>query len=142
MFYRINSGVLANFIFALISLLLYVLFVKFVVSAINYAPVIIFFDYFFTFSIQLNVALIAFNLLPIYPLDGFRIIESFTKSNNKFCIFMRTHGIKIFLGLFLLGFIADFVGIWQLDVLGNLVGLIRQAIMNFINWIINIIGVI
>lgn len=133
------AGVLANFILVLITAILYVLFIKFVVGTINYAPVITFFDYFFNYSILLNVSLMLFNLLPIYPLDGFRIIESFTKPNNKFCIFMRTNGIKIFLGLFLFSFIIDLLGLRQLDILGNLINLIYNAINNLINWIISII---
>ena len=62
-------------------------------------------SYLFQLTIAFNVALMVFNLLPIYPLDGFRVIETLTKPNNKYVNFMYNHGSKVMLGLLLICFV-------------------------------------
>ncbi|MDE5593836.1 MAG: site-2 protease family protein [Clostridiales bacterium] len=83
---------------------------------------------FFEILVTLNLCLLFFNILPIFPLDGFRVIEAFTRYNNKFCAFMRVNGRYILYGLVGLSFIVstameNFANIpsWfgYLDVLGT-----------------------
>lgn len=137
------AGVLCNLIIAIISFVLYALFYKVIYTGLaNGSVIALFFYYFLQYCVIINVGLIAFNLLPIYPLDGFRIIESFTRYNNRFCIFMRRYGMQIFLGLFLLGFVADFTGLWWVDVLGNAVGFLQNTILNLIESLLSVIGVL
>jgi Zn-dependent protease len=59
--------------------------------------------YFFWFMISVNLVLFLFNLLPIFPLDGFRIVETFTRRDNRFLNFMQKNGLFILLGILLLG---------------------------------------
>lgn len=120
------AGVTANFILATVS------FVLFVVCAPLYESSTLlstFLYHFLLYSVSFNIGLIAFNLLPIFPLDGFRIVESFTRYGNRFCIFMRRYGPYIFIGLFALGYVADFVGIPQLDILGTYMDFVRNLIL-------------
>ncbi len=58
--------------------------------------------YFFYFSTLINVSLIAFNLLPIYPLDGFRVVQAFTKPTNPYVKFMEQYGSFVLLGVIIL----------------------------------------
>ncbi|MDR3263223.1 MAG: site-2 protease family protein [Clostridiales bacterium] len=44
------------------------------------------------YSVMINLMLMIFNLLPVYPLDGFRIVESLAKSGNKYVEFCRRSG--------------------------------------------------
>ena len=68
-----------------------------------------------------------FNILPIFPLDGFRVVEALTRRGNRFCAFMRTNGQYILWGLVGLSFIVsmayDYVALpyWfeYFDVLGT-----------------------
>ncbi len=137
------AGVLANFIIAIVAFAFYAIFYSTIITGLSYQSALAkFFYYFLQYSVILNAGLIAFNLLPIYPLDGFRIIESFTRYNNRFCIFMRRYGLQIFLGLFLLGFVADFTGIFWIDVLGTLVSYVQNGIINFITWFLGVVGVL
>ncbi|MDE6029953.1 MAG: site-2 protease family protein, partial [Clostridiales bacterium] len=62
---------------------------------------------FFGILVSLNLCLLFFNILPIFPLDGFRIVEAFTHRGNRFCAFMRTNGRYILYGLVGLSFIVS-----------------------------------
>ncbi|MCH5165778.1 MAG: site-2 protease family protein [Clostridiales bacterium] len=62
---------------------------------------------FFNILTTINLALLFFNILPIFPLDGYRLVESFTHRGNRFCVFMRTNGQYILYGLVGLSFIVS-----------------------------------
>ena len=53
------------------------------------------FESFFLYLMLVNLSLFFFNLLPIYPLDGFRVVEAFTKFNNPVTKFIRDYGMYI-----------------------------------------------
>ena len=123
------AGVVTNVILAIIFALLF----KFITPLIPTNTIFFeFFAYFFFYGIMLNVSLAEFNLLPIYPLDGFRIIESFTRYDNKFCVFMRKYGVYVFIALVGLSYIASYLSIPYLDVIGAFTGLIKKAIFSII----------
>lgn len=48
--------------------------------------------FFFLFSATLNTALFCFNLIPIYPLDGFNALKSLIRFDGKFLNFMYRWG--------------------------------------------------
>lgn len=52
---------------------------------------------FLTLSISLNFSLAFFNLLPIHPLDGFRIIETFAKWDSPVVDFLKKYSLYIYL---------------------------------------------
>lgn len=70
------------------------------------------------YVVTLSLVFFVFNLIPIFPLDGYRIIDCFVKRKGKFYYNYRTYGIFILYGLIFLSFIADFTGIYYLDILG------------------------
>ena len=49
-----------------------------------------------------------FNLIPVYPLDGFNAIKSFTRHDNKFINFMFKYGSLILL-IIIITPIFDFI---------------------------------
>lgn len=59
----------------------------------------LFVRYLFAYLAITNYVLAIFNLLPIYPLDGFSFLEAFLPYENKFMQFMRQYGIIIMLVL-------------------------------------------
>ena len=69
----------------------------------------------------MSINFFLFNLLPIYPLDGFRVIDSFAKRKGKGYLFIRKYGPYILLSLFVLSYLADLSGLWFLDILGIII---------------------
>lgn len=90
---------------------------------------------FFMFSAILNVSLAGFNLLPIFPLDGFRLVETLTPPGNGYVRFMRRYGLYIYIALIALGLLADITGL-PTDVLGMYIGVIQRGVRALISLIL------
>lgn len=58
--------------------------------------------YFLQISSSINLSLAVFNLLPIYPLDGFNFLSSFMRPDNKFMQFMYKYGNLILMIIIIL----------------------------------------
>ena len=103
------AGIATNIIIAFISaLLLCLMAYGFSMSTTGEARTA--FNYFYNFFYLLgiiNLSLGFFNLLPIFPLDGYRMIESFTSPYNAYCRFMRVNGRYILYGLIGLSLIVS-----------------------------------
>lgn len=120
-FFVSSAGVIANYLLAFIAFPLYILSIVFVPNFGYFDDVLIMtLGYIFTFSLSFFV----FNLIPVYPLDGFRILDVFCKKRGKVYSFLRNKGIYVLYGFFILGIIADITGFWQIDILG--------IVMNFL----------
>ena len=78
---------------------------------------------YFAVSVLLNLSFALFNILPLYPLDGFRLIETFSHSDNKFLTFLRQYSIFIILGLVLWGALFP-----SWDILGIYIGSVQGAL--------------
>ena len=119
------AGVVANYLLAFIAFPLLIL-------SIMYVPT---FGYFTTvlcntlyYVFRLSLVFFVFNLLPLYPLDGFRLVDSLNKSRGKVYMFLRNYGTYVLYGLFFLGIIADATGLYQMDILGNLINYVVSII--------------
>ena len=92
------SGVVTNIILAFLFSGCYFFYVNNVASFdsagnILFSNSFLFFVYyFFLYSILFNIALFIFNLIPIYPLDGFNAINCIFNLNAKFKDFMYRYG--------------------------------------------------
>lgn len=107
------SGILVNlllaFIFCPIAMLLEKYVEASIIAFIFYALSIYLF--------QINLVFMVFNLLPIYPLDGFNAIASQLKYTNPFVSFMQRYGSIVLLAVILIfnftnvfGYLVNFVG--------------------------------
>ena len=56
-----------------------------------------FLSYIFEYGTIINISLVVFNLLPIYPLDGFKFLQTFMSYGNKFVQFMYRYGSLLLL---------------------------------------------
>lgn len=93
------AGIIANIICAIV----FIFILKFFISA-GYMETNLLIK-FLAFFVYINLALFVFNLLPIYPLDGYNILESLSpKFFLKFAEFMRQWGFFV---LFFVVFMTD-----------------------------------
>ena len=106
------AGVLVNYLIAFVVYLLYVLFVRFALAEMltlgafmSYLGKFIFYTLLNIYSFSL--AVFVFNLLPLYPLDGFRVVESCTRQINPVRRFLRNYGQMILIILIAESFICD-----------------------------------
>lgn len=98
------AGILANFILGLICAIIFALIVAFVpISNIYIEYILLLLQYF----MLVNSFLALFNIIPIYPLDGFNFITSFMKADNKFIQYNVRNGFKILLGILLATVLID-----------------------------------
>lgn len=141
------AGVTMNLILAIINFA-FLLIIGAIVKATggiiaNGAVYVIFklFVNFFVYGITINLTLMAFNLLPIYPLDGFHIVETFTKYDNKYCVFMRRYGSFILFGLLFIGNICSQIGgiFRYFDIIGLYINAIAGGIQQLMFLIFNLI---
>lgn len=74
--------------------------------------------YILQFGVQINFTLALFNLLPIYPLDGFNMLNSLLPQDNKYARFMVRYGYFVLLAIILIGNISSALNFKYLDVFG------------------------
>ena len=130
------AGVVANYVLAFLSYPLLLLSIRFL-------PNLGFFDDVLIFALQFtflySLSFFVFNLIPVYPLDGFRVLDVFAKKRGEVYNFLRYKGIYVLYGLFALSILSDITGFWYLDIFGRvmntLVGYLQIPITKFW-WII------
>jgi len=118
------AGVSVNVLIGIIATFLYVLLENIWPALFSdYGFISLLYTLFFEYMISLNFMFAFFNILPIYPLDGFRIVEAFSKTKNGYIRFMRSFSFWIILLLLFTGILELYIGFFA----GGLSGLIRDA---------------
>lgn len=126
LFFTSIAGVAANYLLAFLAYPLSILAAMYL-PTIGYFKVVIVSA--LSYMVSLSLCFFVFNLIPVYPLDGFRVVDVFYKKRGDFYNFLRYKGLYVLYGLFFLSILSDFTDLWQLDVLGIA-----------INYVVNIIG--
>ena len=141
------AGVIVNYICAFAFYPVFVLVLEFVIPIFSGKYVSVFLFYLFYCIVVYSLSFCVFNLLPFYPLDGFRIMDTLSKKRGKIYWFLREHGHKILIGLILISALAD--RIWFLsyiDLLGFIlniaISVFGKPITLFWNWLFEIFGII
>lgn len=96
------AGVLVNFILGIVFSFIFVLLITVLPTGLlssNFYFCAL--SQFIVYSIVINFNLCFFNLLPLFPLDGFRIIESFTGNKTRFSQVMCQYSWLILIFLIL-----------------------------------------
>jgi len=126
-----SAGVIMNYIMAFVF---YPLFLV----CVNYISVPFLGQFLQTLTgllYSFSLAFCVFNLLPLYPLDGFRIVEACSKKHGKIYRFLRKYGYYILLFLIVESFICriftDYLGV---AVIGEM-GVRVMGYLNLLNWI-------
>lgn len=147
MFTTAIAGVVTNYIIAFLIYPLYLVVVRFLspYSAVSVAA-----DFFITFIYWLFYLIYAyslysftFNLLTLFPLDGFRVIESFTREINPVRRFLRKYSQLILIILVLWSFFCNIMGEYvPVYINGKYVPIFQfMNVMYYVGWFArNIIG--
>ncbi len=107
------SGILTNFVLCIIFS------VCFALTALLLDSAVLFYEFLqavFQFLAYTNLCFAVFNLLPLYPLDGFNLIRAFCRYDNKFIQFMYKWSFLILIILLLTGVLG-----WVMSAFGDLV---------------------
>ena len=95
------AGVLANLILCVIGSLLYVVSLNVIGDGADIVVVLAF------WLMWTNACLMIFNMLPIYPLDGFNFVSSFMRGDNKFIQWNIKNAGRLFIGIIVFDLITD-----------------------------------
>ena len=127
------GGIVTNLILAFLFSALYVFLGQVLVekhSALYYLVYFLVYLGFYTSWLNINFAL--FNLLPLYPLDGYRLIACFVDDRRPFMVFLRRYSFYIMIGLLLIGYVPLLSNFSPLDwYIGGLGGIILDAFQSF-----------
>lgn len=127
------AGVVLNLLLAFLFYPLYLLAASNRVANSYLYTFLLYFLYFFVFY---NLNFCVFNLLPLYPLDGFRVVEALSTGWGKVYRFLRNYGYYILIGLiaesFLCNILAEFLPVF--DYL-NILGTYLSYVINGIAWL-------
>jgi len=151
MFTTAIAGVVVNYFVAFLAYLIVVLIWRFF-TPLAAASTVVYYVYLFfetTFFLIFAYSLysVVFNLLPLVPLDGFRLVEAFTRQINPVQRFLRNYGQIILIILivesFICNIIAEFLPIAQYFSVLYYVSWFAQNIIGFPikaawGWILNI----
>ena len=118
------AGPMANFVLALVCAFLYTAFRELV----PYNKITEFFSLILFFGVQLNVGLMVFNLIPIPPLDGSKILMEFLPHQYKF----KLYSLERYFSLILLALIA-------FDILTPILSLMRNWVLLIIELIVGLV---
>lgn len=99
------AGVVTNYIIAFFGYMIFIVVYKYYPATGNYYVYYFLFNLFQNLFI-FNLGVFIFNLLPLFPLDGFRIVESLTRSISPAQRFLRNYGMYILIALVLESFLC------------------------------------
>ena len=143
-FWTSSAGIFINLISAFLFYPIFILVVKYVCPIFEGKYAAEFFYYLFAFLYLRSLSFCVFNLLPIYPLDGFRMVDAFNRKRGKVYWFLRQYGYYFLLGFILLHYLTSYIPVLAyIDVLGYImtyvVRYIRFPIELFWDWILGFI---
>lgn len=100
------AGILANLILGILFLFIYYFIYRFFPQIYEIKIYGFLLEIFLIYSYSLNFSLAFFNLLPIYPLDGYHIVESLSRQENGYLKFVKRNSLWIMLIFLITGLYA------------------------------------
>ena len=144
-FWTSAAGIIVNYLTAFLFCPLFALVWIYVLPKVDGTYAEIFLVQFFATMIVSSLSFCVFNLLPLFPLDGFRMVDALNRRRGKAYWFLYRYGQFILLGLILLHILSGYLPILgYIDVLGYvmnyLVRYFSMPITAFWEWIFELCG--
>lgn len=144
-FWTAAAGIITNYSMAFIFYPLFIIVYLYVCPVFSGKYLATFLFYLFNSLFVYSLSFCVFNLLPLYPLDGFRMVDAVAKERGKVYWFLREYGQYILLGLILLNILANRVPFLSyFNVLGYVLrfatDVFGKPILLFWNWILKLFG--
>ncbi len=142
-FWTSAAGIITNLLMAFVFYPLFLIVFIYVCPAFEglYAAGFLYqlFSNFYVYSLSFAI----FNLLPFYPLDGFRMVDALDTKKGTVYQFLRQYGYYVLLGLMLISMVASYVPLFSyVDILGYLgyfaVNIVGKPIELLWNWIFSL----
>jgi Zn-dependent protease len=129
-FFTSVAGIAVNYLSAFFFYPLYIWAARHIFPAVQGTYMVIFLQVLLISLYRYSLSFCVFNLLPFYPLDGFRIVEALDKRRGKVFLFLRNYGYYILLGLILINIVSSYLPILNtVNILGY-----------FMHFAVNILG--
>ncbi len=114
------AGIVANLILCVLGSFLYILTIKLTGDANDIITITMF------WLMWANASLMFFNLIPLYPLDGFNFISSFMRADNKFVQANIRNSGRIFLGILIVDLFFEMI--FGISIIGYILSLLTGLI--------------
>ncbi len=130
-----SAGIIVNYLSAFLLYPLFMLVFRYHIGTYTYFSSFLcnVFELLYAYSLSFCV----FNLLPFYPLDGFRIVEAASKWRGKVYRFLRQYGYYILLFLiaesFICNIFVDYFGVYQMGYL-NILGYFMSFATTYVGY--------
>ncbi len=139
-FWTSAAGILTNLCMAFVLYPVYLLVAYYLCPMFEGMYAAPFLRTLFSMLFSYSLSFCVFNLLPFYPLDGFRMIDALDRKKGKLYRFLRQYGYYILLGLMLISMLARYIPVLgYIDLLGYImnfaVKIVGQPIRIFWLWI-------
>lgn len=143
-FWTSAAGIFINYLSAFLFYPILVLVLVYFLPLVDGTYAELFFGRFFQCLFAYSLSFCVFNLLPFYPLDGFRIVDAVNTTRGKIYRFLRQNGYYILLGLMFISILSDRIPyLGYIDILGYVmhfaVDFFGKPITAFWNWIFGFI---
>lgn len=138
------AGVLMNYAMAFVCYPIFILVVAYVCPIFRGTYMAGFLYSLFLYLYLYSLGFCVFNLIPLHPLDGFRIIDAVNKKRGKIYYFLRDKGQYVLLGLILLHYLSGRIPyLGYVDILGYFLNfaenILGKPITLFWDWILGFI---
>lgn len=144
-FWTSAAGIIVNYLTAFLFCPLFALVYIYVLPKLDGTYAWYFVGNFFATMVISSLSFCVFNLLPLFPLDGFRMVDALNKRRGKVYWFLYKYGQYILLGLVLFHILSGYLPILgYFDILGYVMQYVVRVfslpITAFWEWIFELCG--